>query len=110
MIDDLDPFTITPNTPIGRSEAPAFVDYADGSGALTMVSMPNYSESDRAAGAAFRAARIAGGRSLSQAATLFGRRPAEISGIEHGRLRIEPLDDALKVLSWPIDPEELESQ
>lgn len=70
--------------PIGTRKTPAFVDYADGTGELKTLDRPVYPASPD--GEAFRRLRVERGVSLREAARRLGISPADVSGLEFGRV------------------------
>lgn len=70
--------------PVGYEEVMAFVDYADRPGGLKQIRMPIHEVPPHCE--ALKRKRIEYGYSLKRGSVLLGLSPAELSGIEHGRL------------------------
>lgn len=79
--------------PIDIQEALAFVDRADGSGSLETIKQDYYPPSEM--GNLLRELRRANDISIKRASSILGIKPAELSGLETGRLTLSDPD-------WPL--------
>jgi len=60
---------------------------------------PDFSDTDKQRGKEFRKTRVAADKSLGEAASIFGLSVTRVSDIERGRARLEPHDEALRLLT-----------
>jgi len=77
--------------PVGSREVTGFVCTADGTG-IARVDLPVYPAHPK--GEALAATRKALGLGLRDAADRLGLRPSQVSGLEHGSLRVVDWDEA----------------